>query len=696
MTTRFINRELSWLEFNQRVLDEGCDSTVPYLERLKFLAISDSNLKEFFMVRVGGLQGVAAEGRRKRDESGMTAKQQLKAIGSRVRKMMSDQYELFAELERHLEEHGIVRLRVAPETRKVRSYLESYFENHVLPVVTPQIVPTTGRFPQLKQEVPYLAVRLKSGTRRNDVAIVPLQPKLKRFIPIPGDEAYGYVLLEDLAKLFVEKLFIGKKVLETATFKITRNADMSVREDSAFDLLSEMQSVLTQRESSRVVRLIVDGSCSKSLLSPLVRRLGVDTENVYRADGPLGLSDFMTIACMDGFNDLTYSAWPPQPHPEFDQTKSIFSTIAKRDRILNHPFDSYEPVVRMVHEAANDPDVLAIKMVLYRTASDSRIVDSLERAALNGKYVTVLVELKARFDEGRNIRRARKLEDAGVQVVYGVKGLKTHAKICVVVRRDAGGIVRYCHFGTGNYNESTAKLYGDVSYFTCNPELGNDASAFFNAVCGVSEPVPYAKLEMAPNSLKRKIIELIEGEAEQKRQGRKAGIVAKMNSLVDQDVIDALYDASQAGVKITLNIRGICCLDPGVKGLSETIQVTSIIDRYLEHSRIFSFHHGGDELIYISSADWMPRNLERRVELMIPIEDDRCKQTLQGILDSYFLDTAKGRWIQPDNVYVKRSAKKPVRIQELLYSKACEAVDAARRKRITQLEPHVPPTQSGE
>jgi len=692
--TMMINRELSWLEFNQRVLDEGNDPRVPLLERLKFLAITDSNLKEFFMVRVGSLQGLAKANIRTKDDSGMTAAQQLKAIRQRVADMLQEQQRLFKHLEGGLQENGIVRLKPEELKSSQQQFLDSYFEEELQPIITPSLIDPRGIFPNLKQESLYLAVRLK-GEKRNQskMAFLPIGSSLERFIQVPGGRGYTYCLLEDAVRRSVNRFFPGKVINECVVFKITRNADMSVREDSAYDLLSEMRSILVSREKSHTVRLEIEGAVSRGLLKTLCGRLNIGTDRVYQIPGPLALADFMDLAFLRGFEQLCYENWTPQVTPGIEPTENIFATMKKRDFVLNHPYDSYEPVIRLVEEAADDPNVLAIKQVLYRTAKNSRIIDSLERAARNGKYVTALVELKARFDEGRNIGRARQLEDAGVQVVYGVKGLKTHSKICIVVRREPEGLVRYCHYGTGNYNESTAKLYSDISYFTCNPELGRDGSAFFNAVCGFSEPVNYARLSMAPISMKKKIINLIDGEAEQCKQGRKGQILAKMNSLVDRDVIKALYKASNAGVKIKLNVRGICCLKPGVKGLSENIEVTSIIDRYLEHSRIYCFHHGGDNLTYISSADWMPRNLERRVELLVPVDQPDCRDELLRIMDVYFKDTAKGCRLLADNTFEKKptkSKKSVVRSQEVLYNRACKVLEIARQKKATQLEPHMP------
>ncbi|MCA9163761.1 MAG: polyphosphate kinase 1, partial [Planctomycetales bacterium] len=410
-----------------------------------------------------------------------------------------------------------------------------------------------------------------------------------------------------------------------------------------------------------------------------------------RLPGPLDLSSFMRISGLQGFDHLRDEAWPPQPSPDVDPTRSMFDIIRERDVLLSHPYESFEPIVRLLEEAANDPDVLAIKQILYRTSRDSPIVAALMRAAQRGKHVTVIVELKARFDEQRNIGWAKTLEQEGVQVVYGVKGLKTHAKLCIVVRREPHGIQRYMHFGTGNYNEATARLYGDISYMTCNDDFGADASSFFNAITGYSQPQQFRKIEAAPLGLRDKILEMIEVETQRKQQGQKAHIAAKLNSLVDPAIIDALYAASQAGVTVKLNIRGICCLRPGVPGLSDNISVISIVDRFLEHARILYFYHGGDERLYISSADWMSRNLDRRVELLTPVEDTACRRKLIGILDTYFRDNTRARRLLPDGGYEMLMPKKnqpPFRSQEALYQQACEAVRQARQSQRTTFQPH--------
>ncbi|MBD3320711.1 MAG: polyphosphate kinase 1, partial [Chitinivibrionales bacterium] len=554
-------------------------------------------------------------------------------------------------------------------------------------------------FPQIMNLSIHMAIRLKpaSGELKPRFAIIPTGINTNRIIPIPSKSGYHYMLLEDIVGAFIERLFPGEPVAEYTPFRITRNADMSVREDSAADLLSEMENVLNARKTSDCVRLEVASGTSKTTLSFLQKGLNAGAKELHCIDGPLNLAHFMKLTTIDGFEKLVYKPWIPQQSPQIDTRTSMFATLTGKNLLLYHPYESFEPVLRLIDEAADDPDVLAIKQILYRTSRHSPIIAALKRAAQNGKYVTALVELKARFDEARNIGWAHELEQAGVQVIYGVKGYKTHAKICIIVRKESRGIIRYLHFGTGNYNESTARLYSDISYMTTDPDKGADASSFFNAITGYSQPQPFTKICAAPMFLREKIVEMIEVEAERKRHGQKALIMAKMNSLVDRSVINALYKASQAGVTIKLNIRGICCLRPGVPGLSENISALSIIDRFLEHARIFYFLHGGEENVYISSADMMPRNLDKRVELLVPVEDPAAKRRLKQILEVHFNDEEKGRVLTPDGLYRKperRNKRKTSRSQEVLYMQACEAVRQLKHRRRTTFEPHKPTDSS--
>ena len=774
---RLINRELSWLEFNQRVLEESLDSGLPLLERLKFLAITASNLDEFFMVRVGGLQLLDESGERGTDATGLTAAQQLQAISQRAHRMVVDQYRCFVEqLEPALEEAGIRRLKPTGLAERQRGLLEQIFENEIFPVFTPQRA-SVNDFPLLVGCTLNVCVRLGPAARRKTseavaaaaspspgsastgsastisasigsvstgsvstgsvstssaasgglgsglgsgsgsaagtgpalagagsssaeawagsrFAIIPFGRSATRFLTLHADRGYAFMLLEDAVKLMVERFFPGEPVLECVPFRIARNADVGMRDDLAADLLAGMQEMLTARKQGDCVRLEIAADASAATLAFLREALQVAERDIFSIAGPLDLSAFMSLAELKGFESLRYPPWPPQPSPLVDAKKSLFDILSQRDVLLCHPYESFEPVVRLVEEAAEDPDVLAIKQILYRTSRNSPIVAALARAARRGKHVTAIVELKARFDEARNIEWAKSLEQNDVQVIYGVTGLKTHAKLCIVVRREPQGIQRYVHFGTGNYNESTARLYSDVSLLTANEELGADASSFFNAITGYTQLPSFRKIAAAPLGLRDRLLELINAETERKQHGQKAAISAKLNSLVDPEIIQALYAASQAGVKVRLNVRGICCLRPGVAGLSENIMVTSIVDRFLEHARILHFHHGGDDRVFISSADWMPRNLDRRVELLVPVEDPEGRQRLISALDTYFLDTTKARQLRADGSYdrVKATGKRRgFRAQEQLYREIQQRVLEAQQSRPTVFEPHRAP-----
>lgn len=695
---RYFNRELSWLEFNERVLEEALDEQLPLLERLKFLAITASNLDEFFRVRVGGLQLLSKQGITRQDASGMTPQEQLSAIGSRVRLMTEAQYACYMDdLEPRLAEEGVCRLRKADLNDAQSRLAEQVFQEEVFPALTPMAVREPDEFPLLPNLMLNVCVRLASSPEAAEsdddkFAIVPVGPKLPRFISLPSDSGDAYLLLEDLLALFADRLFVGERILECVPFRITRNADVGVQEDSAADLLAEMEQVLDDRREADCVRLEIDGAASMSALAFLQNVLEVPDADVHSLPGPLDLSAWFTLADRPGVDHLKYESWTPQPSPHVPLDQKMFEVIAARDVLLYHPYESFEPVVRFIEEAAEDEDVLAIKQVLYRTSRNSRVAAALQRAAENGKHVTALVELKARFDEARNIAWARRLEQAGAQVIYGVKGLKTHAKVCLVVRREPQGIRRYVHFGTGNYNESTARIYSDASLFTVDPDLGADAVSFFNAITGYSQPQRYQKIAAAPIDLRDRLLELIRTEASRAAGGHPAEILGKVNALVDRQLIDALYEASQAGVRIQLNIRGICCLKPGVPGLSENIEVVSIVDRFLEHARLFCFHHGGDERVFISSADWMPRNLDRRVELLVPVEDPDCRQRIVQTLNTCFQDNVKGRRMLANGLHerITPAGKPPLRSQQVLFEEAREAIQSAQRQRATVFEPHLP------
>ena len=691
-SSEYLNRELSWLEFNQRVLDEARDESLPVLERLKFIAITASNLDEFFMVRVGSLKMMIEEGINRPDASGASPTEQLAAINKRCQTLVETQYDtLLNQIDPLMREAGIVRQYKEELTEKQFNMVGTFIDEEILSVLTPMVVDEEEEFPSLINQSLNVCIQVENEEQQRRFVVIPFGYTNQRFITLPSESGYQYILLEDALAIFMGRLFPGETVVETVPFRITRNADFQLREDMAPDLMEGMKEVIDSRKAGSCVRLEISDNITTNMMKFLCKGLHIKRDAVYAAPGPIDLNAFMQLAFIGGFDELRYKSWPPLPVPEIDPRESMFDTIAERDLVLSHPYESYDPVIRLLEEAAEDPDVLAIKQTLYRTSSDSAIVAALIKAADKGKHVTALVELKARFDEARNIEWATKLEQADIQVIYGVKGLKTHAKICVIVRREPSGIRKYMHFGTGNYNESTAKLYSDISLMTCNEDFGADATNFFNAVTGYSQPHQFHKLVMAPIGLREKILELIAVETDRKKHGEKARITAKFNSLVDPGIIEALYEASKAGVKIRLNIRGICCLKPGVKGLSENITVVSVIDRFLEHSRIFHFLHGGDDRVYISSADMMTRNLDRRVELLVPVEDPEGKEKLISILGTYFKDNVKAHQLNEDGTYTslkKSSDKKEIQSQEVLYHLAQKNLEEAERSQKLVFEPH--------
>jgi polyphosphate kinase len=695
--SRFLNRELSWLEFNQRVLDEARDRSVPLLDRAKFLGITASNLDEFFMVRVGGLSMLADEGRASTDLSGRTPARQLSEISARVHAMSADQYRCFLEdLEPALAREGIRRRTMAGLGADALGYVGRAFEQEILPLLTPRVAAPDEDFPLLAGGTLHLALRLRAaaGAAGEDLGLLALPRSLPRFVSLPAVEGHEYLLVEDVVAAFLDRLYPGREAIECRPFRLTRNADMSVAEDLAYDLLSEMEEVLAARRRSECVRLETDAQMSPELRDRLAVALAVHRQSVYEVPGPLDLSAYVGFASLSGYDRLREPPWPPRPPPAVSESEPLFDTLRRRDVLIFTPYESFDPVVRFVEEAAADPDVLAIKQILYRTSRNSPVVAALARAAERGKQVTALVELKARFDEARNIEWARALERSGVQVIYGIRGLKTHAKICLVVRREAGGLRRYAHFGTGNYNELTARIYSDASLLTAREDFGADGSAFFNAITGYSQPLPYARIQAAPIGLRPLLMDLIAHEAQRRRQGQPARIMAKVNSLADAGLIDALYDASCAGVRIDLNVRGICCLRPGVRGLSENIRVVSVVDRFLEHARILYFHHGGDPRIFLSSADWMPRNLDKRIELITPVLDPDGRAALVRILETSLADNVKARELQPDGSWrrvERRPAEARCRSQEDFYHRARRAAREETKSRRSTFEPHRPP-----
>ena len=709
--SNYFNRELSWLSFNQRVLDQASRDVHPLLERVKFVAISAANLHEFFMVRVGGLDIVASASNDIVDIAGWTANQQLEQIRARVREMNKAQSNcLLRELEPEMEKHGIHRLRGGDVSEAQREILLKRFKDETMSMIAPIAVDDAESFPMLAGARLCMCVRLKTDiaaqlgppTEKTEsveeaadrpadrYVLLPFSRSQKRFWTLPSDSGYQYILFEDVVSLFLSEFFGGQQIIEASVFRITRNGDVALVEDERSDLLSGMQEMLDARRTSRCVRLELSDTTSLEMMEFLQAAIDVKPKNTFLIEGPLALSDYFALAGIQGFKQLQDKPWPPQQSPEFADGENIFDSIKSGDKLLYHPYQSYDPVIEFVQTAANDPDVIAIKQTLYRTSSDSKIVKALEQAAAKGKHVTAIVELKARFDEERNIFWARHLEDAGVDVIYGVRSLKTHAKMSLVVRRETTGIKRYMHFGTGNYNEATARIYSDVSLFTCDEQMGYDAVQFFNAITGLSVPHTLDKLIAAPINLRETLLEMIQLETVASKNGSSGFIRAKINSLVDKEIIDALYKASQAGVKIRLNVRGICCLIPGKKDLSENIKVISVVDRLLEHARIFHFGHGGDELLFISSADWMGRNLDRRVELMIPIENAASKSRLIRILKSYFDDNFSAMELQTDGTYqpvVKKKKKGANRSQKNLYDEACQLQAAHSNPQSTVFEP---------
>ncbi|MCH1493925.1 MAG: polyphosphate kinase 1 [Rubripirellula sp.] len=709
--SRYINRELSWLEFNKRVLEQAYDKNVPLMERAKFLAITSSNLDEFIMVRVGSLKLQLEQNPLAHDPTSRTVTQQLREVITTCRELVHQQNSLYtSEIESALRESGIRRLTISDCNPLALQTVEQKLEE-LEAICSPQIVPENANFPLLQGLNLHLCVRLKRSSNTDDTkqvtnapvepfddfAILPIGKAFPRTISIPTESGYDYVLIEDALVANIHRFFPGRDVLECIPFRLTRNADVELREDSAADLMVGMEEVLESRRRSRVIRLEYVAGTSEQVVSFLKKKMKLAKDDLYPIHGPIDLTYLFGLHALRGFEAIRDIHWPAQIPPKLDPAQSIFKNIADGDHLLVHPYESFDPVVRLIEEASTDKDVVAIKQVLYRTSKKSPIVSALKRAAQTGKYVSVIVELKARFDEARNIEWAREMERAGVQVIYGLHGLKTHAKVCIIVRREPNGIARYMHFGTGNYNEVTAKLYSDISFLTCNEELGTEATSFFNAVTGASQPRHLQEIAAAPNFLRPKLLSLIEQEKTRSEQGQKGEIIAKLNALVDPVIIEALYGASQAGVKIKLNIRGVCCLRPGVKGLSENITVISIVDRFLEHARILYFRHGGSPQVYISSADWMPRNLDRRIELLIPIHDHHCVQKLTETLRCYFKDNTNCWLMHPDGSYARiQSRDERYQSQHKLYINAQEAASSVKNAKHQTFEPHRPKTESGD
>ena len=664
----FFNRELSWLKFNLRVLREAGVKTSPLLERLKFVAITASNLDEFFMVRVAGLWDQYENGINKRDAAGLTVKAQLEEISKAAHDQMKLLNKYLLSLVKELREAGIYICRVSELSEKGRRWLEAYYQEEIFPVLTPMAVDASRPFPFLANKTLNLAVELTNQEGEDSMGIVQVPSVLPRLLEVPGEEKRSFVFLEDVINEHCSDLYSGCKILDVVPFRITRDADLEFDEDDIDNLLKEVEKSLRKRTRGASVRLEIYNKANSRIRKFLYNNLDITEQEVYEINGPLDATCFFKFASLPGMWPWLYEPFVPQRPLELPDDSDIFKVLRERDVLLHHPYESFDPVVKFVSDAANDPNVLAIKQTLYRVSGNSPIVAALARAAENGKQVTVLVELKARFDEENNIIWARRLEEAGCHVIYGLMGLKTHAKIILVVRKEADGIKRYVHLGTGNYNDNTAKLYTDMGLMTANDQFGSDASAFFNVLSGYSDPPVWNKLVMAPLGLRKKIYELIDNEISIVKKGGTGHIIAKMNSLIDYPVIQKLYEASMAGVKIDLIIRGICGLRAGMDGISDNITVRSIVGRQLEHSRIFWFQGGGKEQLFLSSADWMPRNLNDRVELFFPVETPAHIERIKKVLDLYLRDNVGAHMMQSNGTYRRVTNRlEPVGAQSTLY-----------------------------
>ncbi|MCR5734070.1 MAG: RNA degradosome polyphosphate kinase [Lachnospiraceae bacterium] len=697
----YYNRELSWLLFDERILGEARDKTNPLFERLKFLSITASNLDEFFMIRVASLKDMLNAGYKKPDISGMTPKKQLEELNKDTHRLVDQQYStLMRSLIPLLSEEGIHLLtRHEQLSDAQKEYVDEYFMSNVYPVLTPMAVDSSRPFPLIRNKTLNIGALLskKSGVRglqplredspkkkkktssdKNDreFATVQVPAGLPRLIVLPSKSGCEIILLEEVIERNIDKLFLNYDVICAHPFRIMRNADLTLDEDEAADLLKEIEKQIKRRQWGEVIRLEVSDDIDKKLLKILLMELGCKEEEIYRVPGPLDLTFLMDFYKLEGYEDLKVKEHIPVKNERFSQEKDIFSVIRKGDILLHHPYESFEPVVDFIRQAAVDPKVLAIKQTLYRVGGNSPIIAALETAAENGKQVSVLVELKARFDEENNIVWAKRLEKAGCHVIYGLLGLKTHCKITLVVRSEEDGIRRYVHLGTGNYNDQTAKLYTDLGLLTCADTMGEDATAVFNMLSGYSEPRHWNRLVMAPLWMKERFLEYIGRETENALLKKPSRIIAKLNSLCDPDIIQALYEASMAGVKIDLIVRGICSLKTGIPGISENITVRSIVGRFLEHSRIYYFENGAHPQVFLSSADWMPRNLERRVELLFPIDDEGLKKRVIHILDVMLSDNLKAHFMRPDGSYQKldRRGKELISCQKVFKEEAEKSV----------------------
>lgn len=684
----FYNRELSWLKFNLRVLKEAMVKETPLLERLKFIAISASNLDEFFMVRVASLWSNFDSGVEKRDASGMSVHEQLVAISQAAHEQVRTQTKSLIALMAEMDAVKLHFRRVKDLSELGKDWLEEYYREVVFPVLTPMAVDASRPFPFLANKTLNLAVELIKADGEHSMGLIQVPSVLDRIVEVEPEGKRTFVFLEDIIASHCHDLFKGCHILDMVSFRVTRDSDLDLEEDDSVDLMKEVEESLRKRKRGAAVRLEIFKTNNNRIKRFLEENLDVTEMEVYEINGPLDPTCFFKFIGMKGMWPWLYEPFVPQRPLELPDDSDLFAAIRANDILLHHPYESFDPVVKLVSDAADDPQVLAIKQTLYRVSGNSPIVAALARAAENGKQVTVLVELKARFDEENNILWARRLEKAGCHVIYGLVGLKTHAKIILIVRKEDNGIRRYLHLGTGNYNDSTAKLYTDLGLMTANDEFGSDASAFFNLLSGYSEPPVWNKLVMAPLGLREKIYALIDNEIAMVRAGREGHIIAKMNSLIDQPVIQKLYEASAAGVHIDLIVRGICGLRTGIDGISDNITVRSIVGRQLEHSRIFWFANGGEEQLYLSSADWMPRNLNDRVELFFPVETEEHIHRIKALLDLYLRDNVGAHMMQSNGTYRRvRNKLEPVSAQSTLYEMAQLAVTADKLPMEKRLQP---------
>ncbi len=674
----FINRECSWLDFNSRVLGEARDKSLPLLERLKFLSITSSNLDEFFMIRVASLKDMVHAKYTKKDIAGMTPQDQLAAIAEKAHKLVAQQYSTYnRSLLPMLKQDGIeVVTEHEKLTKQQKAFADRYFEENVYPVLTPMAMDSARPFPLIRNKTLNIGALIsrKGEKGKAEFATVQVPSVLPRIVRLPdGEDGRVYViLLEQLIERYIDKLFLNYDVVCAFPYRIMRNADLMYDEDEAADLLKEIQKKLKKRQWGEVIRLEIEEKMEPKLLKILRQEFNVKEEDIYEINGPLDLTFLMKLYGIEGMDKYRNRPYTPQPVPGMNDEEDIFTQIRRGDILLHHPYMTFEPVVQFIQQAAADPDVLAIKQTLYRVSGNSPIVAALAQAAENGKQVSVLVELKARFDEENNIIWAKMLEKAGCHVIYGLLGLKTHSKITLVVRREEDGIRRYVHLGTGNYNDSTAKLYTDCGILTCSEPFGEDATAVFNMLSGYSEPKHWNRLALAPIWMRERFMHLIQRETRHAKAGEPAAIIAKMNSLCDKEIITALYEASAAGVEIDLIVRGICCLRTGIPKVSEHIRVRSLVGNFLEHARIFYFRNGGDEEFYMASADWMPRNLDKRVEILFPVEDPSIRERVRHILQVQLDDTLKAHVMQANGEYEKidRRGKTPLCAQDYFCEEA--------------------------